>query len=95
MPPHHLTNFKIQKYYQNKTKFNGAYSRNNLPKIKDKAYAINLDEFKSVGTYQIALNVNGNDITYFNSFADECIPKEIEKFIGHRNITTNTFTIAA
>ena len=36
MPPNSLTNFEIQKYYQNKTRFNGVYSRNNLPKkIKD------------------------------------------------------------
>ena len=31
-----LTNFEIQKYYQNKSKFNGAFSRNNLPQIKDR-----------------------------------------------------------
>ena len=35
MPPHPLTDFEIQKYYQNESKFNGVYSRNNLPKIKD------------------------------------------------------------
>ena len=40
MPPHPLTNFEIQKYYQNEPGFNGAYSRDNLPKIKDGAYAI-------------------------------------------------------
>ena len=44
MPPHPLTNFEIQKYYQNESGFNGVYSRDNLPKIKDGAYAINLDE---------------------------------------------------
>ena len=33
MPPHPLTNFKIQKYYQNEPKFNGVYSRNNLLKM--------------------------------------------------------------
>ena len=38
MPPHSLTNFEIQKYYQNEPKFNGVYSRNNLPKIKNGAY---------------------------------------------------------
>ena len=43
MPPHSLTNFEIQKYYQNEPKFNGVYSRNNLPKIKDEAYVINFD----------------------------------------------------
>ena len=36
MPPHPLTNFEIQKYYQNESKFNGLYSRDNLPhKIKE------------------------------------------------------------
>ena len=34
-----------------KTKFNGVFSRNNLPKkIKDGAYVINLDEYEDVGT---------------------------------------------
>ena len=40
MPPHPLTNFEIQRY-QNEPKFNGVYSRNNLPKIKNGAYVIN------------------------------------------------------
>ena len=48
MPPHLLTNFEIEKYYQQKLKFNGVYSRNNLPKIKDGVYVINLDEYKSI-----------------------------------------------
>ena len=34
----------MQKYYENEPKFNGIYSRNILPKIKDGAYIINLDE---------------------------------------------------
>ena len=66
MQPHSLTNFEIQKYYQNEPKFNGVYSRNNLPKIKDGAYVINLDEFKSIGTHWIPLYVNDN-IIYFDS----------------------------
>ena len=32
MPPHPLTNFEIQKYYQNEPRFNSVYSINNLPK---------------------------------------------------------------
>ena len=46
MPPHPLTNFEIKKYYQNEPKFKDVYSRNNLPKIKNGAFVINLDEFK-------------------------------------------------
>ena len=67
MPPHLLTNFEIQKYYQNEDAFNGVYSRNILPKIKDGAYTINLDEYKLIGTHWIALYVNSN-VTYFESF---------------------------
>ena len=76
MPPHPLTNFEIQKYYQNETKFNGVYSRNNLPKIKDGAYVINLDEYKSIGTHWIALYMNAKNVTYFDSFGVEHVPKE-------------------
>ena len=32
MPPHPLTNFEIQRYYKNEPRFNGVFSRNNLPK---------------------------------------------------------------
>ena len=39
-----LTNFEIRQYYQNELRFDGVYSRNNLPKMKDVTYVINLDE---------------------------------------------------
>ena len=64
MPSHPLTNFEIQKYYENETKFNGFYSRSNLSKIKDGAYVMNLDEYESIGTHWIALHVNDNNVTY-------------------------------
>ena len=48
MLPHLLTNSKIQKCYQNESRFNGVYSRNNLPNIKDCAYVLNLDGYKSI-----------------------------------------------
>ena len=52
MPPHPLTNFEIQKYYENEARFNGVYFRDNLPyKIKDEAYIINLDECSNIGTH--------------------------------------------
>ena len=35
---HSLTNFETQKYYQKEPKFNGVYSRNDLPKINDLTY---------------------------------------------------------
>ena len=95
MPPHPLTNFEIQKYYQNESKFNGVFSRDNLPnKKKDGAYVINIDEYSDIGTHWIALWLN-NNVTYFDSFGVEHIPKEIEKFIGSKNVISNIFRIQA
>ena len=50
MPPHPLTNFEILRYYQNESRFNEVYSRNNLlDEIKDRAYVTNLDEYSDIG----------------------------------------------
>ena len=63
MPSHPLTNFEIQKYYQNESRFNGVYSRNNLAeKIKDGSYVLNLDGYADVGTHWIALFCNRIEI---------------------------------
>ena len=74
MPPHPLTNFQIQKCYQRETRFNAVYWRNNLPKIKDGTYVLNLDEYKSIGTHWIALYANGDNVTYLDSFGVQNIP---------------------
>ena len=72
------------------------FSRNNLPKkIKDGAYAINLDEYADVGTYWIALFCKRNKIVYFDSFGVEHIPEEIKEFIGNKNIKANIFRVQA
>ena len=94
-PPHLLTNFEIRKYYQNEPKFNGVYSRDNLRKIKDGAYVINFDEYSNIGTHWVALYLQKNNITYFDSFGVEDIPKEIKSFIKNKNIKTNIFRIQA
>ena len=72
---HPFNNFEIQKYYENEPKFNVVYSRNNLSKIKDGAYIINLDEYESRGTHWIALHVNDNNVTYFVNFGVKNILK--------------------
>ena len=64
-------------------------------KIKDGACVINLEEYSDIGTHWIALYVKNNDITYFDSFGVEHIPKEIKAFIKNRNIKTNIFRIQA
>ena len=86
MPPHPLTNFEIQKYYQNEPRFNGVYSRDNLPKIKDGAYVINLDEYSDIRTHWVALYVHNGDAIYFDSIGVEHIPKEIKAFIENKTL---------
>ena len=53
IPPHPLTDFETQKSYKNEPRFNGVFSRNNLPKekITDGAHVINLDEYANVGKH--------------------------------------------
>ena len=78
MPSHPLPNFKVQMYYQNEPTFNGVYSKNIFPKIKDGVCLINHAEFKSIVTHWITLYVNGNkSAIYFNTFGIKHIPKEI------------------
>ena len=101
MLPHPLKNFEKQKYYQNdaqlssknERKFNGVYSRNNLPKTKDGACVINLGEYKSIGTHWIALYVTAENVTYFDGSGVEHIPRETKRFIGNKNIITNIYRI--
>ena len=92
--PHPLTNFEIQAYYQNEPRFNGVFSRDNLPNpIKNGAYVINLDEYRDIGTHWVALYVNNKTVTYFDSFEVEHIPRQIIKFIGNKKIITNIFCV--
>ena len=67
----------MQKCYQNEPKFNGVYSRNNLSKIKNGAYIINLDEYEPIETHWIALYVNAKNVTYYDSFGVAHVSKEI------------------
>ena len=84
------------KYYQNEPRFNGVYSRDNLTEIKDGTYVIDLDEYSEIGTHWVALYVHNDDVTYFDYFGVENIPKEIKTFIDcSLSITTNIFRIQA
>ena len=96
LPFHPLTNIEINEHYINEPRFNGVYSRNNLPdEIKKGAYVINLDEYENTGTDWIALFVKPKEVIYFNSFGIEHIPSEINKFIGNKNIKSNIFRLQA
>ena len=70
----------------------------NLPKIKDGLYVINLNEYESKRTHWIALYMNSdgvtsNVVTCFDSFGVEHIPRKTKKSTGNRNLTTNIFRI--
>ena len=96
MPPHPLTNFEIQRYYQNVPRSNSVFSINNLPKtIKDGEYVINLDEYADVGTHWIALFSNRSEIIHFDSFCVEHVPEEIKEFVRNKNIIVNIFQVQA
>ena len=91
---------KYKIYYQNEPRFKGVYSRDNLPERsstekKEGAYVINLDEYSDIGTQWVALCVQNNDVTYFDSFWVKHIPKETKTFVGNKNLITNIFRIQA
>ena len=64
-------------------------------KIKNGAYVINLDEYTDIGTQWIALYALNNNVTYFDSFGVEHIPKEIKIFIDKSIVVANIFRIQA
>ena len=94
IPPHPLTNFEIKEYYENEPRFNGVYSRDNLPKtIKNGAYVINLDEYAHIGLLcmQKIMKLFTLIILVLNMF----LKKLDKRFIGHKNTKTNIFRILA
>ena len=46
----------------------GFFLRNNLPRIKDGAYELNLDEKQSKGTHWVSLFIGRHTAVYFDSF---------------------------
>ena len=96
MLPYPLTNFELEKCYQNEPRFNGIFSQNNLSlKIKDGPYVINLHEYADVDTHWIVLFCNRNEIVYFDSFVVEHVPQEIKEFVGNKNIIAKIFRVQA
>ena len=85
----------MQRYYQKEPNFNGLYSRNNVPTIKNRGYVINLDEYKPKATHWIALCFRNNNVPYSDSFRVEHIPNKIKKLIGNKHFITNLYRIKA
>ena len=68
-----------------------AIIQEELSKIKDGVYIIDLDEYELIGHW-IALYVNAEKLTYFDSVGRENIPKEMRKFIRNKNIIAKIYT---
>ena len=80
---------KVIKYFNYKAKFNGVFSRNNLHRIKDGAYVINLNDKQSKGTHWASLFIDKSTTVYFDSFGIEYIPNKIKD----KSIIHNIFRI--
>ena len=72
-----MNNVEITNYFKYEVRINGVFSRNNLPRIKDGAYVINLDDRNSKGTHWFSLFIDKNIAIYFDSFGIEYIPQEV------------------
>ena len=59
--------------------------------LRDGAYAVILNKYKSIGTHWIALYANGNSVTYFDGFGAKHIPEDI----SNNNVMTNILRIQA
>ena len=70
---HPLRNIVITKYFNDEARFNVVNSRNILPRLKDRAYAINLDYKKGKGTHWVSLFIDRNTTVYFDSFGIEYV----------------------
>ena len=93
VPLQPLSNIKITKHFSHKPRFNGIFSRNNLSRIKDGPYVINLDDKNSKATHWVSLFINRNTVVYFDSFGIEYIPQEVLNKIRDKSITHNIFSI--
>ena len=67
MPPHSLTIFEIQIYYQNENWFIGVYSKDILTKVKDGTQVANINEFDDIHFENDATRAVSTKVTHFHS----------------------------
>ena len=67
--------------------------RDNLPRIKDGAYAINLDDNQSKETHWVSLFIDRDTAVYLDCFGIEYIPQEVLSKIKDKSITYDIFRI--
>ena len=88
-----LNNIEILKYFNFKARFDGAFSTSDLPRIKDGAYVINLDDKQIKGSLWVSLIIDKSTDVYLDSFGMEYIPQEVLNKIKDKSITHNIFRI--
>ena len=99
MPPHLLTNYEIQKYYQNEKSLMVFFLEKNCKKTawKNKGWGLyNKPRWicrRSIDW--IALFCSRNEIVCFDSFSVEHVPEEIKEFNWNKNMKANIFRIQA
>ena len=79
-------------YFNYEPRFYGFFSRKSLPRIKDGAYVINLDDENSKVTHSASLFIDRNKSLYFYSF-ELNISQELLNKIRNKSITHNIFRI--
>ena len=82
-----LNSIEITKYFNYKPRFNSIFSINYLPRIKDGAYTINLDDKKSKRTYWLSLFIDRNTAVYFDFFVIKYVPQEVLNKIKVKSVT--------
>ena len=65
----------------------------NLPRIKDGAYMINLDDKQSKGTQLVSVFIDNDLAMYFDSFEVEYIPQQVQNKIKDKSIAHNIVRI--
>ena len=89
-----MTKFEIQDYFKDKPRFNGEFSRNSLPNLKNGAYVINLDYSKNTGTHWVVIFAKSNQVIYFDSFGVEYIPREIMERTEHVSLENKSIKMS-
>ena len=69
------------------------YLRNILPRIKDGAYIINLNDKQSKRTHWVPLFIDRSKAVCFDSFGIECILQKVLIKVKDNSITLNIFRI--
>ena len=88
-----FSNIETTKYFNYEPKFNGDFSRDNLPRIKHGVYVINLDDKHPKVTHWVSLFIDRNTAVYFDSFVIEYIPQKVLDKIKDKSNTHNILKI--